>query len=97
MRAYEQDLASGVRREGLMPAFGAFEGDESKNEAASAAIARKVCNTLTAHGAQAKWNGSHHVLKSRRSHAKPPLVLCALNCQSPQRYAAPAARLTSTA
>lgn len=55
-----QDLESGVQGEGLMLAFGAFENDEAKSETASTAIAREVCDTLAAHGVQAKWDGSVH-------------------------------------
>jgi hypothetical protein len=53
-----QDLEYGVQGHGLMLAFGAFEDDETKSEAASAAIAREVCETLTAHGVEAKWESS---------------------------------------
>ena len=55
-----QDLESGIQGEGLMLAFGAFEDDETKSEAASTVIAREVCDTLATHGVKVKWGGSVH-------------------------------------
>ncbi|RKH90114.1 hypothetical protein D7Y21_07935 [Corallococcus sp. AB045] len=52
-----QDLESGVRGEGLLLAFGAYENDEAKQEAASLAIAREVRETLARHGVRTEWNG----------------------------------------
>lgn len=53
-----QDLERGVAGEGLMLAFGAYEQDDAKHEAASLAIAREVCETLARHGVKTEWNGS---------------------------------------
>lgn len=53
-----QDLERGVAGEGLMLAFGAYEQDDAKHEAASLAIAREVCDTLARHGVKTEWNGS---------------------------------------
>ncbi|MCP3143044.1 DUF6891 domain-containing protein [Pyxidicoccus xibeiensis] len=52
-----QDLERGVRGEGLMLAFGAYEDDDAKHVAASLAIAREVCETLARHGVRTEWNG----------------------------------------
>lgn len=53
-----QDLERGVAGQGLMLAFGAYENDTAKHEAASLAIAREVCDTLERHGVETKWSGS---------------------------------------
>jgi hypothetical protein len=53
-----QDLERGVAGEGLMLAFGAYEDDATKHEAASLAIAREVCEVLGRHGVRTEWNGS---------------------------------------
>lgn len=53
-----QDLERGVAGEGLMLAFGAYENDSAKHEAASLAIGREVCDTLLRHGVKTEWNGS---------------------------------------
>ncbi|WTW95672.1 hypothetical protein OG216_20795 [Streptomycetaceae bacterium NBC_01309] len=55
-----QGLECGVAGGGLMLAFGAFEDDLAKRDAAGAAIAREVCDTLTAHGVRVKWEGTIH-------------------------------------
>ncbi|MFI6984222.1 DUF6891 domain-containing protein [Embleya sp. NPDC050154] len=55
-----QDLESGVAGGGLMLAFGAFEDDLAKPDAASAAVAREVCDALTGHGVRVKWDGAVH-------------------------------------
>jgi len=52
-----QDLESGVAGGGLMLAFGAFEEDPVKRDAAGVAIAREVCEVLAAHGVRVKWDG----------------------------------------
>ncbi|QAT84301.1 hypothetical protein EJ065_2729 [Corallococcus coralloides] len=52
-----QDLERGVRGEGLLLAFGAYENDEAQQEAASLAIAREVRETLARHGVRTDWNG----------------------------------------
>ena len=52
-----QDLERGVKNEGLMLVYGAYEDDEKKHKAASLAIAREVVETLTRHGVKTKWNG----------------------------------------
>ncbi|WP_164012144.1 DUF6891 domain-containing protein [Pyxidicoccus trucidator] len=53
-----QDLERGVAGQGLMLAFGAYESNSAKHEAASLAIAREVCDTLERHGVKTEWNGS---------------------------------------
>lgn len=52
-----QDLERGVRGEGVMLTFGAYESDDAKQEAASLAIAREVRETLARHGVRTEWNG----------------------------------------
>ncbi|MFP2927704.1 DUF6891 domain-containing protein [Pyxidicoccus sp. 3LG] len=52
-----QDLERGVRGEGLMLAFGAYENDDRKHVPASIAIAREACETLARHGVKTEWNG----------------------------------------
>ncbi|MFY0577344.1 DUF6891 domain-containing protein [Cystobacter fuscus] len=53
-----QDLERGVAGQGLMLAFGAYEEDDAKHEAASLAIAREVCEVLGRHGVRTEWDGS---------------------------------------
>lgn len=53
-----QDLERGIEGQGLMLAFGAYERDDAKHDAASIAIAREVCETLARHGVPTEWNGS---------------------------------------
>jgi hypothetical protein len=52
-----QDLERGVVGDGLMLAYGAYEDDDKKHDAASIAIAREVVQTLTKYGVKTKWNG----------------------------------------
>jgi hypothetical protein len=53
-----QDAARGVAGDGLMLAFGAYEEDKAKKDAAAQAVAREVVATLDRHGISASWNGS---------------------------------------
>ncbi|MDH6115955.1 hypothetical protein ABH930_002182 [Kitasatospora sp. GAS204A] len=53
-----QDFERAVGGGGLLLAFGAYEDDDAKRDAASAAIAREACETLARHGVATKWNGS---------------------------------------
>ncbi|ATB34797.1 hypothetical protein CYFUS_000204 [Cystobacter fuscus] len=53
-----QDLERGVAGEGLLLAFGAYEDDDAKHEAASLAIGREACEVLGRHGVRTEWNGS---------------------------------------
>ena len=52
-----QDLERGVKNEGLMLVYGAYEDDDAKHDAASLAIAREVIETLARYGVKTKWNG----------------------------------------
>ena len=52
-----QDLERGVRNDGLMLVYGAYEQNKRKHEAASLAIARDVVATLERFGIQTDWNG----------------------------------------
>jgi hypothetical protein len=52
-----QDLERGVKNEGLMLVYGAYEDDDDKHDASSIAIAREVIATLTQLGVKTKWNG----------------------------------------
>ncbi len=53
-----QDVERAVMGGGLMLAFGSFEEDPGKREAADLAIAREVRETLARHGVQTEWDGS---------------------------------------
>ncbi|MGW1365470.1 DUF6891 domain-containing protein [Streptomyces chartreusis] len=55
---HEQDLESGVAGEGLTLVFGAFEDDAAAHEAASLAIGREICDSLTRYGVPVEWNGT---------------------------------------
>ncbi len=52
-----QDLERGVRNHGLMLAFGAYEQNKKKHQAASLAIAREVVATLERFGIETRWDG----------------------------------------
>jgi hypothetical protein len=52
-----QDLERGVKNEGLMLVYGAYEDDDKKHDQASIAIAREVVATLARYGVKTKWNG----------------------------------------
>jgi hypothetical protein len=53
-----QDLERGVAGQGLCLAFGAYEDDKKKHEAASLAVARDVVDVLARHGVKAEWDGT---------------------------------------
>lgn len=53
-----QDLERGVAGKGLWLAFGAYEDDDTKHDAAGAAIGREICHVLARHGVPVEWDGS---------------------------------------
>ncbi|MFI1585619.1 DUF6891 domain-containing protein [Embleya sp. NPDC020630] len=57
---HRQDLECGVAGGGLMLAFGAFEDDLAKRDAAGMAVAQEVCDTLAGHGVRATCDGTVH-------------------------------------
>ncbi len=54
---HEQDLERGVAGEGLMLAYGAYETNKKKRDAASIAVGREIVETLARFGVKAKWSG----------------------------------------
>jgi hypothetical protein len=53
-----QDLERGVAGKGLWLAFGTYEDDDAKRDAAGAVIGREICQVLARHGVPVEWDGS---------------------------------------
>jgi hypothetical protein len=53
-----QDLERGVKNEGLWLAFGAYEDNDKKRDAASLVVGREIVETLEKLGVKTKWNGT---------------------------------------
>lgn len=55
---HQQDLERAVAGRGLLLAFGAYEDDDAKHDAASIAVGKRVCEVLNKHGVPTTWDES---------------------------------------
>lgn len=74
---HQQDTERGIEGEGLMLAYGSYEGEDPKTEA----IGREICSALDRFGIPHEWNGSASSRifiqpfewRKRRATAAPPI------------------------